>query len=104
MRLSSSDTLSNANKDCPDPDELLKLADNILQKAGEEKYGVQDMLMDAVTLEGDFRKVHATYALTFKDPSLLSMFKCLAQDDAEHINEINTYIKDYNGRHRSGKS
>ena len=101
-RLPTRETFQGHRVNGPDPDTLKTLADNILIKAQKENYELLDMLKDAVVLEKEFRKIHATYALEFKNPSLLETFKRLANADAEHLTELDTYLKRFKEKHHSG--
>ena len=101
-RLPAKETFTGRRDNGPATDTLKALADGILIKARSEGYELLDMLKTAVILEKEFRKIHATYALEFKNPSLLETFKRLARADAEHLKELDAFLKIFREKHRSG--
>ncbi len=100
MRLPVRDIFKSAGANSPNPETLNELACSILVRAKEDSYTLLNMLKDAVLLEKEFRKIHATYAIEFKDPSLLETFKRLARADEEHLKALDDYLKDYKKKHR----
>lgn len=83
-------------------DEIIDFASKILSKARNGCYEKLDMLKVAVVMENSFRDIHATAALEFSDPSLLSTFRHLACEDAVHLNALQKYIHHYKNDHVYG--
>lgn len=100
LRVPLGEAFSGVRNNCPDPEKLYALASGILQKTRENGCQLLEMLKDAVTLEKEFCKIHATYALEFKEPGLLKTFKALANADAEHLQALQNYLKRYKEEHR----
>ena len=94
-QLISTNTISRSIEKSVNADEIIAFAGNILLKARAGNYEELEMLKVAVVMENAFRKIHATYALEFKDPSLLSTFRYLAVADAVHLKSLNEYIQSY---------
>ncbi len=91
-------------EDCPEPAELLLRSSEILEDFKEETFSILKMLKAAVELEKDFLKIHATYALTFKTPSLKQTFEALARADQHHTGELNGYIRKFKAKHAKNQS
>lgn len=101
MRLPTQSVFNGLSSDSPDPDELLRVARELLVKAREGQMSLLDMLKSAVVLEKDFRKVHATCSLLFKEAPLKKTFSALAKADGEHLAALDAYLKDYKAQHAS---
>jgi rubrerythrin len=95
LRVPYEETFSGLRDDCPDPDKLKTMITEILERAKEGVSDEHQMLKDAVILENNFRKFHATYALAFNDESLLKTFKALSRADELHLKGLNDYLKEY---------
>jgi rubrerythrin len=94
-RLPVAESFAGISDKCPDPNELFEQAGTFLEDAKAQQLSVLDMLKTAVILEKEFRKLHALYALEFKDHSLKKTFQLLASDDQEHLIELDAYLKKY---------
>ncbi len=99
LRLPIKDVFSGIKDQTPDPEELSKIAQALLERAKQPDLSLLDMLKNAVVLEKEFRKVHALYALKFKDPKLASTFERLSRADDEHLEALNIYLKRYKAKH-----
>lgn len=103
-RLPARDAFSGINKNCPEPEALYEQAGTLLEKVRSNKLSMLEMLKTAVILEKEFRKLHVGYALEFKDTTLRSTFERLSRADAEHLRELDAYLKKYKEEQQIGKS
>lgn len=100
MRLPMNESFEKLKEGIADPDELFQVARQIESRARGSVLSVLEMLKTAVVLEREFRKLHATYVLTFKDPKLLDVFQRLARADEQHVGELQEYIKLFKEQHQ----
>lgn len=98
LRVPHEEAFEKVSENCPDPDELKTLMTEISERAKSGTASEYEMLRDAVSLENNFRKFHATYALVFKEESLLKTFKALARADELHLEHLNEYIREYKAK------
>jgi hypothetical protein len=94
-RLPINESFDGLKDKCLDPNELYEQAVAILEDAKSRQFTVLDMLKTAVVLEKEFRKLHAPYALEFKDPALKETFERLARADIKHLEDLDAYLKKY---------
>ncbi len=99
MRLPVKHVFNGLSKGTPSPEELHQVALDLLKKARGGEMGLLDMLKSAVLLEKEFRKVHATCSLQFKDESLKATFTALAKADADHLAALDDYLTKFKKKH-----
>ena len=100
-RLPAEESFSTINGKCPEPEPLYVQAGMILEQVKQRQFSVLERLKTAVALEKEFRKIHASYALVFKATELRATFDRLARADADHLRELDTYLKQYKAKHRA---
>ncbi len=94
-RLPEKESFSAVNEECPEPGPLYEQAGTILEQVKQRQFSVLEMLKTAVALEKEFRKIHTSFALIFKTAELRKTFDRLARADAEHLRELDAYLKRY---------
>lgn len=99
MRLPVKTAFAGIKEGAPDLDELRRVAAEALVEARTGKMKLLEMLKTAVSLENNFRGIHAGCALLFKDPSLQKTFKALARADQEHLAALDAYLKGFKKKH-----
>lgn len=102
-RLPAREAFDGINKNSPEPEPLYEQAGMTLEKVRKSKFSTLEMLKTAVVLEKEFRKLHATYALEFKNTALKSTFDRLSRADAEHLRALDAYLKQYKEEHQTVK-
>ncbi|MDT8444459.1 MAG: ferritin family protein [Desulfuromonadales bacterium] len=93
LRMPAKEAFEGVIADVPDPGALCATVEGLLARAKAMELTTLDMLKDAVTLEKEFRKVHATYVLLFKEKKMFEVFQRLAREDDQHIAALQGYIQ-----------
>lgn len=97
-RLSREDIFERAVGAIPEPVEMLTRAESLLEQVRGGMLNELQMLEVAVELEGEFQKLHAAYALVFKDESMQKMFNALARAEAKHIEGLFERVRQFKQR------
>ena len=73
--------------------EVLELAEHLLEKVQQEELEEEDALRLAVQMEQQFVKVHADNSVYFRDRELSSLFSKLGSEDEAHLNTLKDCLK-----------